>query len=257
MSLVKVIGVFDDRASLGSARAAVLASGLATSERVWVEPDRDRSENANPTASHRRIWHRLKQWFAGRTDEQDADAYAEHVRRGGLLLVVEAPEEAVDRVKQVLANNGAVELRRRIRRWALSGTTDPAGFAFAEEEIKEAPTCIQVDGNAPPPPRSDTGDSQPRDVRLYDEASGREIGRISEAELKVLQDALEQEGPDDHDYWINQDEIEELACRAGATPHLISLLRAAAGNSPGGIDIAFEREGQARERLRGQKGATK
>ncbi|MDB5322486.1 MAG: hypothetical protein JWN40_4117 [Phycisphaerales bacterium] len=255
MSFVKVIGLFDDRASLDRARAAVLAAGLATPQSVWVEPDQDRSKNADRTGSHRRIWQRLKQWFAGRPDEQDADAYAEHVRRGGLLLVVETPEEAADQVKQILANNGAVELRRRIRRWALSGPTDPAGFAFAEEEIKEAPICIQVDGNAPP--RSDTEDSQPRDIRLYDEASGREIGRISEAELKVLQDALEEEDPDDHDYWINQDEIEDLACRAGATPHLISLLRAAVANKPGGIDIAFEREGQARESLRGQRGATK
>src|SRR5258708_37830624 len=117
MSIVKVIGLFDDRPSLERARAAVLASGLATRERMWVEPDRDLSENADRSRSHRRIWERLKQWFVGRRNEQDTDAYAEGVRRGGLVLVVEASEDMADQVKQILANNEAVELRRRMRRW--------------------------------------------------------------------------------------------------------------------------------------------
>src|SRR5688572_16291150 len=89
-----------------------------------------------------------------------------------------------------------------------------------------------------------------RNIRPFDEASGREIGRISEAELKVLQDALEEEGPHDNDYWINPDEIEDIAPRPGATPHLISVLRAAVGDNPGGSDIAFRRDAEPQRRLR-------
>jgi hypothetical protein len=97
----------------------------------------------------------------------------------------------------------------------------------------------------------------PRNIRLFDEVSGREIGRISESELKVLQDALEEEGPDDRDYWINPDEIDDLERLRGATPHLISLLRAAVGDNPDGIDIVFQREGEERRRFRPERSARK
>jgi hypothetical protein len=86
-------------------------------------------------------------------------------------------------------------------------------------------------------------------IRLFDEATGREVGRISEAELAFLQDALEEEGLDDHDYWINPDTVDMLE-RRGAPAHLISLLRAAVGDDPDGMDVAFEREGEARQSLR-------
>jgi hypothetical protein len=106
-------------------------------------------------------------------------------------------------------------------------------------------------------PREPNDRERPQEytVRLFDEATGRELGRISEAELKVLQDTLEDEGPDDDDYWINPDEIDDLERRPGATPHLIGLLRAAVGDNPDGIDIAFQREGEARQSFRPERTA--
>lgn len=89
-------------------------------------------------------------------------------------------------------------------------------------------------------------------VRLFDEATGKEIGRISEAELAFLHESLEEEGPDDNDFWINPDTIDLLECRLGATAHLISLLRRAVGDNPDGIDIAFQREGEPLQSLRGR-----
>jgi hypothetical protein len=98
--------------------------------------------------------------------------------------------------------------------------------------------------------QGDEDKREERTIRLFDERTGRELGRISEAELKVLQDALEEEGPDDDDYWINPDVIDDIARCPGATPHLISLLRAAVGDNPDGIDIAFQRDGEARQSFR-------
>lgn len=86
-------------------------------------------------------------------------------------------------------------------------------------------------------------------VRLFDEATGAELGAISEEELAFLQANLEEESLDDRDYWINPATIDMLAKR-GASPHLITLLRAAVGDSEAGIEIEFEREGAGRERLR-------
>jgi hypothetical protein len=61
---------------------------------------------------------------------------------------------------------------------------------------------------------------------------------------------LETQGPDDNEYWINSDEIDDLACRPGATPHLIALLRAALDGRPEGIDIAYQPEGEPRQSFR-------
>jgi len=90
------------------------------------------------------------------------------------------------------------------------------------------------------------GDSD-HPILLFDESTRREIGRISEDELKVLQDGLEDEGPQDTDYWINPQTIDMLAARAGATQHLITLLRQAVGDNEDGMEIAFQREGEERQ----------
>ncbi|MEA2735767.1 MAG: hypothetical protein QOE14_2218, partial [Humisphaera sp.] len=122
--------------------------------------------------------------------------------------------------------------------------------AYAEEEIPLDRPCIDTSDDAVDAAADGNGK-----VRLFDEATFIEIGRITEGELKVLQDAFEEEDPDDNDYWINPDEIDDLACRPGATKHLIALLRRAVGDNPDGIDIAFQREGQPRQSLRHNAGA--
>ena len=64
-------------------------------------------------------------------------------------------------------------------------------------------------------------------VRLIDPNTGNEIALISEDQLAFLQDALEEEGPEDRDYWIDADTVEMLAARPAAPPDLIAVLRRA------------------------------
>src|SRR5688572_20822197 len=87
-------------------------------------------------------------------------------------------------------------------------------------------------------------DDADRNISLFHEGTGRLLGRISEAELALLQDALEEEAPGDDDYWINSEEIDALATNYPASPHLIGLLRDAVGDDPDGADIRFERDGE-------------
>jgi len=79
-------------------------------------------------------------------------------------------------------------------------------------------------------------------ISLFHQDTGRLLGKISEAELRVLQDALEEEGPEDDDYWINAEAIDAMEGDSAATPHLISLLREAVGDNPDGADIRFVRD---------------
>lgn len=76
-------------------------------------------------------------------------------------------------------------------------------------------------------------------IDLYVQDSQTPIGSITEADLKVLQDALEEEGPDDTDYYINAQTI-DLIGDGRATDHLIGLLRKALGNADG-VDVRWQR----------------
>jgi hypothetical protein len=75
-------------------------------------------------------------------------------------------------------------------------------------------------------------------IDLYNMATQQQIGSITEADLQVLQDALEEEGETDRDYFIDADTIDAIA-DGRASDHLVKLLRDALGGSKG-VDIRWE-----------------
>lgn len=76
-------------------------------------------------------------------------------------------------------------------------------------------------------------------IDLYNNDTNELIGSITEAELKVLADRLEEESLEDRDYYIDRATIDLIADGA-ATEHLLSLLRKAVGTSDG-IEIRWQR----------------
>ena len=76
-------------------------------------------------------------------------------------------------------------------------------------------------------------------IDLYNDATNVLIGSMTEADLKVLQDALEEETEDDQDYYIDQATLDVLG-DGRATEHLMGLLRKALGTAEG-VDIRWER----------------
>jgi hypothetical protein len=76
-------------------------------------------------------------------------------------------------------------------------------------------------------------------IDIYDDSTNQLIGSITEADLQVLVDALEEESIDDHDYYIDAATIDVVA-DGRATEHLVKLLRAALGAKEG-IDIRWQR----------------
>ena len=76
-------------------------------------------------------------------------------------------------------------------------------------------------------------------IDLIQKASGKLIGSITDADLKVLQDGLEEESADDQDYYVDLATIDVLA-DGRATEHLVKLLREAVGTEPG-VEIAWKR----------------
>lgn len=62
-------------------------------------------------------------------DEDDAHAYAEGVRQGGTLVTVKAEEADMERVVDILDDEGRVDPIRRERDWRSEGAAPPIGAA--------------------------------------------------------------------------------------------------------------------------------
>ena len=76
-------------------------------------------------------------------------------------------------------------------------------------------------------------------IDLYNKATNELLGSITEADLKVLVDALEEEASDDQDYYIDSATIDVIG-DGKATEHLLKVLRTALGDSEG-VDIRWSR----------------
>jgi hypothetical protein len=76
-------------------------------------------------------------------------------------------------------------------------------------------------------------------IDVYDNNTNILIGSITEADLQVLMDALEEESADDRDYYIDSATIDVVG-DGRATDHLMQVLRKALGASEG-VDIRWKR----------------
>lgn len=75
--------------------------------------------------------------------------------------------------------------------------------------------------------------------RLYMKQNNALIGTVSESELKVLIDQLEEEDQTDDDYFIDGPTIDLLE-ENGASEALVSMLRAAVGDGEG-VDVSWKK----------------
>ena len=76
-------------------------------------------------------------------------------------------------------------------------------------------------------------------IDVYNAATKQLLGSITEPDLQVLVDALEEESTQDRDYYIDAATI-DLIADGKATDHLVHLLRAALGSAEG-VDIRWNR----------------
>jgi hypothetical protein len=68
-----------------------------------------------------------------------------------------------------------------------------------------------------------------RMIKLFDAATDREIGTITDAQLAFMMEHLEEESEEDQDYYINGATIDVFESQ-GADAALVELLRRALGD---------------------------
>lgn len=76
-------------------------------------------------------------------------------------------------------------------------------------------------------------------IDLYNSQTNQLLGSVTEAELQLLKDALEEESSEDRDYYIDAATIDYLG-DGRATDHLLHLLRTAVGTADG-VEIRWQR----------------
>jgi len=76
-------------------------------------------------------------------------------------------------------------------------------------------------------------------IDLFNAETNETLGSITEPDLQVLIDRLEEESSEDQDYYINADTIDLLG-DGRASDHLLNLLRAALGSKEG-VEIRWKR----------------
>lgn len=77
-------------------------------------------------------------------------------------------------------------------------------------------------------------------VHIYNLATDKFIGSISEEDFAFMQGDLEEESLEDTNYYINQATVDMLE-QQGASPALVTLLRAALGDQED-MDIRWEHD---------------
>src|SRR5262249_55947530 len=83
-------------------------------------------------------------------------------------------------------------------------------------------------------------------IDLYNADTNEKLGSITEADLQVLIDGLEEESDEDQDYFIDEATIDLLG-DGRATEHLLDLLPRAVGSSDG-LATRWERRCRAGSR---------
>jgi hypothetical protein len=76
-------------------------------------------------------------------------------------------------------------------------------------------------------------------IDLYVAATDQLLGSVTDADLQVLIDKLEEESSEDRDYYIDIATIDYLA-DGRASDHLVQLLRTAVGSGEG-VEIRWQR----------------
>ena len=76
-------------------------------------------------------------------------------------------------------------------------------------------------------------------AKLFNAESGAFLGTVSDDDVQMMIDQLEEEDSADDDYYIDADTV-DLLDEADGSPSLVELLRAAVGRL-GGIDVRVEK----------------
>ena len=186
-----VIGAFDDRHHARQALERLRDAGFTRDcmyLRTREEPSTARRAGAVAADESHGFFHTLGSLFSDLFGTAgDFGAYAEAIRRGGTVVVVDAPDHtAAEKAREVLEGaEGLVDMDERVSQWRSEGWTAGETERAADDAVPR-----DASGNAPPPGASAGPARQrgggvgtrgaPRIFRRADATPIREMARLHE-----------------------------------------------------------------------------
>ena len=116
---------FETRAAADAAVNDLVAAGIA---RDQISVAGTGAFGTTPTSGDRSFWEELKDLFL---PAEDRYAYAEGLRRGGVVVSVRTEETDYERVLEILDRDGAVDLDKQEASWREEGWTGYPGEGAA------------------------------------------------------------------------------------------------------------------------------
>src|SRR4051794_26670344 len=86
-----IVGCFDNPADAQAVQQELLSAGFERDDVHLVGEESQRSSSSDD----RGVWESIKEAF-GFADDRDRTSYTEAARRGGIIISVEAPDNATD-----------------------------------------------------------------------------------------------------------------------------------------------------------------
>lgn len=140
-----VVGIFDTPDAARSAEEQLVSRGVDRSAVHITSAGAIAQER--PASTTGGIRHFFSELF-GTGHTEVAGTYSEAVRRGGIMLAVDVPDDAdVEPVQNALENAGAIDIDQRAEQWRRQGWTgyDPEARPYTAEEIaRERGTVMPV-----------------------------------------------------------------------------------------------------------------
>jgi hypothetical protein len=103
-------------------------------------------------------------------EEEDAQYYAEGIRRGGTLVVARADDEWISRVEEIMNRYSPIDVERRADQWRITGWQrfDHADKPYSSEDLaRERQSYRESESDTPTQP------IHTKRIRMYDESEDR------------------------------------------------------------------------------------
>lgn len=101
--------------------------------RLLRSEDMDREDRSS-------MWDRIKAFFGADVPDEDTGYYAEGMRRKGVVVSADVPDDLSDDVADIMADHGAVDIDKKASEWKASGWSPDqqrgTSIPVAEEEVK-------------------------------------------------------------------------------------------------------------------------
>ena len=121
-----ITGLFDDRSEAEAVVSHLRSHDGIDGSRISIHGNTDATtgSTAGSTTGDTGFWASLKELFI---PDDDRQAYAEGIRRGGYVVSAEVDEGIVDHALDIFESHGAVDLDTREAEWRAAGWTGSTG----------------------------------------------------------------------------------------------------------------------------------